>query len=155
MAKKTGRPPQYRKNFHPSEFVRLSSDGRSVSEIAAAWGKSRDTMYAWVEQHKEFSVAFLKGKMAREAWWIDFGRKAMNGTLTVKDERGVEQKTNANLGFFAILARNVLGWHDNRNPEKEPEPEKKQVRYVAKWGGTKETGEGGDNETEASGDKNS
>lgn len=117
-----GRPPKYRKEFHPEEYLRLSKSGKTLAQIAAVFDISRETVYAWAEKHKEFSDAFKKGKQLSEVWYMDL----LQGAIIGKLPPGVK----FNLGAFCWATKNMFGWTDRVEQEvKTPE----KLNYVIKW----------------------
>lgn len=76
----TGRPTDYREDFHPEELIRLMRDhGYAVVQVARDWDICVDTMYEWCKAHPIFSEAFTRAKGHRTAWWLD---KAQQGIFT-------------------------------------------------------------------------
>lgn len=125
---------RYNKNFHPEEYVRLSSEGKHISEICSTWGVCRDTVYQWGKKHKIFAGALKKGFEAREAWWIKLGRQAiMGGKATVNGK-----EVSINIGMFVWLTKNILHWHDGATPQTHEATKSENMKYVAKWGGHSE-----------------
>lgn len=104
---KGGRPTSYRKKFHPDDFIQKSKQGKNVTQIALLWDVDKDSIYEWAKKHKEFSVAFKKGKQFCEAWYTNLGQAAMFGPVKI-DGKSV----NVNLGFFVWMTKNVCKWSD-------------------------------------------
>lgn len=96
-----GKPPKYRKDFHPEDFLRLSKEGKTDIEIAALWGVHRNRIYNWAKSHPEFSEAFKLGRDASEAWYINFGKNIAAGKVK-----------NANVTAYIWLTKNCIGWSD-------------------------------------------
>ncbi len=113
--KKLGRPEDYRKDFHPAEFIRHSKDGKNKTQIAALFEVHRDTLYEWAKKHKTFSDAIKKGSMLCEAHWMNLGYAGMTGGVTGKDGK----KIQINLGFYVWLTKNNFGWSDTPEPQHE------------------------------------
>src|SRR4051812_17261864 len=79
----TGRPTKYQKEFHNADFIRLSKQGKSISEIALEWDIDRVTIYNWGNRYREFLHTIKKGRDFCEAWYINLGRLAMLGQAKV------------------------------------------------------------------------
>ena len=77
-----GRPTKYRPEMC-STVVKLMSDGKSVTQVAASLGVARNKIYKWAkdEDKPEFKEAFQLGQTMSEAWWEDFGRRGTMGEL--------------------------------------------------------------------------
>lgn len=101
-----GRPTEYRANFHPADFIRLSKEGKNFTEIACEWDLDRETLYHWAKKHPEFVGAIKKGRQYLESWYTKIGRSALLG----KPVEGTRQF--ANLGFYVWMTKNVLKWSD-------------------------------------------
>lgn len=66
--KKTGRPPEYKREF--CDTVReLLSQGYSLTACAGQIGFSRETVYNWMEAHPEFLDAVKAGRAAGQHIW--------------------------------------------------------------------------------------
>lgn len=104
---KIGRPLKYRKEFHPQDFIRLSKQGKSLTQIALAWDIDRDTIYEWSKRNKEFSGAVKKGRALAEAWYMDLGQQAMIGMAYVNG-----QKVKMDVGLFVWMTKNMFKWTD-------------------------------------------
>ncbi len=102
-----GRPPKYRKDFHPDDFLRLAKKGKTKIQIALEWDINPDTIQDWTKKHQEFSVAVKKGRALSQAYWQNLGFQAMFGQVEVG---GV--KRTVNLGFYVWLTKNMFGWSD-------------------------------------------
>ena len=106
--KKMGRPETYRKDFHPAEYVRHSRDGKNLTQIAALFDVTRETIYDWGRKFKDFSDALKRGRQLCEAHWMNLGYAGMTGGVTGKDGK----KIQINLGFYVWLTKNNFGWSD-------------------------------------------
>lgn len=73
-----GRPPKYKADFHPHEFIRLSKDGETFLDIAAIFGLGKTRMYEWSNKYPEFRSAVLLGREIALVWWHKKGRDAIN-----------------------------------------------------------------------------
>lgn len=120
MAKpKMGAPTKYRKEFHCSDFIAQSKQGKTLAQIAFRWDVDRDTVHEWAKVHKDFSDAIKKGRQYAEAWYMELGQAAMLGQARI-DGKNI----NTNLGMFCWLTKNMFKWTDrvetenkDRNPE--------------------------------------
>jgi hypothetical protein len=122
MAKR-GRPPKYRKDFHPEDYLAQSKNGKTVAQIAAKWDIARSKIYTWAEKHPEFGEAFKRGKEMSEAWYIDIGQAAMLGKLP--------SGTKFNLGAYVWLTKNMFRWADRVEQEIESKPA--EITYRVNW----------------------
>jgi hypothetical protein len=107
-----GRPTDYKPDFHPKDFIRLSKLGKHKYQIALAWDHDRDTLKEWEKVHPEFSAAVQKGKQYAEAWYVNIGQMAMMGQAAVKNEDGTTSKITPNLGYYSWLMKNLFKWTD-------------------------------------------
>lgn len=71
------------KSKYDPKFCQLVIDkgeeGGSLTEMATAIGISRDTFYAWREEHEAFGNAIRIALQASQAWWEEKGRQATFG----------------------------------------------------------------------------
>lgn len=95
-----GRPSKYERDFHPAEFIKESSEGKSLVEIARNWEVDSETIYNWGKKHPEFLGAIKKGREYCEAWYSQRGRDA------------VFNKTDINVGMFVWMTKNICKWTD-------------------------------------------
>jgi hypothetical protein len=79
ILKRVGRPTKYDKDVHPLEFIKFSSEGRSLTACAAFMGIHKETVYAWGKDKTkpEFSDAIKVGKVLRLVWWENEGKKGL------------------------------------------------------------------------------
>lgn len=82
---------------HPMEYIRLSQQGYSDTEIASEFGVSTGTMAGWSEKFADFNLACSIGKSAYEAWWLKEAKRNL-------DNR------NYNTGLFKFITANKLGF---------------------------------------------
>lgn len=71
-----GRPSDY-SPFMCDEVVRLGREGKSLAEMAAHLGVSKQTFANWQEGHPEFMEAVSLAKTYAQAWWENAGRVGM------------------------------------------------------------------------------
>lgn len=112
MANPVGRPPKYDPDFHPQNFITLSKKGKHLFQIAAEWDISRETLYAWQRDHKEFSDSVKRGNQLCEAWYMAVGQAGMIG--------GKVDGKPINLGFYVWLTKNKFKWADRQEIKQEP-----------------------------------
>lgn len=99
---------KYDKDFYPEDFIRQSSKGRVLAQIAADWKVSRNTLYEWKEKHPEMGDAMKKGKELAETWYINLGQSAVIGKA--RDADGKDLKVS--LGWFVWMSKNLFKWSD-------------------------------------------
>lgn len=102
-----GAPTKYRKDFHNADFIRLSKQGKNITQIALEWDIDRDTIYEWGRKHKEFSVTIRKGRSCAEAWYTNLGQLAMIGEASVNG-----RKVKVDVGLYVWLTKNLFKWTD-------------------------------------------
>lgn len=119
---KVGRPSKYRKDFHPEDFIRLSRQGKTFAQIAAAWDIDRETLWSWGKRHTEFANAIKRGRQLAEAWYMEIGQSAMFGQVKI-DGRPVKVE----LGWYVWMTKNMFKWTDKiavkdekPNPAEDP-----------------------------------
>lgn len=135
---KVGRPPVYKKDFHPRVFVELSKQGKCLAQIAADWDMARETLHRWAHKHSEFGHALKKGRELCEGWYIDVGQRALFGQMTLKDKTGLPYKVSVNLGFYCWMTKNIFKWSDNVKVDAKtelsaPEDKKQEVGKLVDW----------------------
>lgn len=104
---KIGRPTKYKKDFHPSDFIAQSKQGKTLAQIAYLWDVDRDTLYEWASVHDEFSDAIKRGREYAEAWYINLGQSAMVGQALVNGRPIAFQ-----LGAFVWMTKNLFKWSE-------------------------------------------
>lgn len=102
-----GRPSEYRADFHPKEYIRLSKMGKSMTQIACTWDLDRQTLYDWAERHRKFAGALKKGREGMENWYSELGQAAMIGQATFNG-----QKVKLDVGLYVWLTKNICKWSD-------------------------------------------
>jgi len=75
-----GRPTDY-KDEYCEEAVAFMREGKSIIQLAAHLGVSRDTIYAWAETYTEFKEAIGAGRTQEKAWWADKYNDAALGKI--------------------------------------------------------------------------
>lgn len=65
------------------EVIELASIGRSMVQIAAEWGISKDAMKDWARDKNkpEFMLAYKVARTCNEGYWEDLGQKGAKGLL--------------------------------------------------------------------------
>lgn len=115
MTNKKGRPSKYDSKYC-EKVVSLMGTGLSKEAVAAKLGISRDTLYEWVNSHKEFSDSIKIGEAKSRYYWEKIGMDGMMGKI--KGFRPV---------VWIFIMKNRFGWRDNVNIQEEISSE----RYVA------------------------
>ena len=101
---KKGRKSLY-KPHHKDELIDFMRQGKSATQVAAAWGISRETLHRWLREKKELREAYATAKTAGEAFWEDVGNAAIFGKI-----KGFNTKV------FEMNMRNRFGWGIDKNP---------------------------------------
>jgi transposase-like protein len=124
---KAGQPTKYRRDFHNSDFIRLSKQGKNITQIALDWDVDRATIYEWAKRHKEFSDTLKKGRSFAEGWYTNLGQLAMLGEATVNG-----RKIKVDIGMFVWLTKNLFKWSDKMNVEaRSPEIENRPLKHLS------------------------
>ena len=66
---RTGRPSLYRREYCDGVIAAAGQEGLSLTAFAGKVGVSRDTVYAWISEQRDFSDACRRAKAARVLWW--------------------------------------------------------------------------------------
>lgn len=70
-------PVEYSPDLHP-ELLQLSAHGYSLTEIAAHWCISEETLNAWGKAHSSLAETFNHARAREKAWWISRARIAID-----------------------------------------------------------------------------
>lgn len=78
-----GRPSKYDAKTMCQTVIECMRDGRSIIEVCAKVGITRDTFYRWYKEidKKEFKEAVDIGKVLSEAYWDNIGRLGILGQI--------------------------------------------------------------------------
>jgi len=76
-----GRPPKYDIEIHPEKIVELMGQGYSIEGACGAMELHRDTHYAWIKQHSEYSDAVNLAIQKSAQFYDKLGVNAMAGKL--------------------------------------------------------------------------
>jgi hypothetical protein len=109
---KVGRPTDYRKDYHPEDFITQSRRGKTFAQIAALWNIDRSTLFRWEKKHPEFRTAVKIGRELAEAWYIELGQAAMVNRAKIDG-----QIAKVDLGWFVWLTKNMFKWNDRQSHE--------------------------------------
>lgn len=122
--KKVGRPSSFRTEYC-SALVEHMAKGFSFESFAATIGVHRDTLYAWAEEHEEFSDAKKKGQDRSLLFWENMGIAGAAGQLrrvsaeveqTAPDGTVKRTKKFApaqfSAGAWAFAMKNRFRWRD-------------------------------------------
>jgi len=104
MAHAGGRPPKYRKKLC-EEALKLFSEGYSIVQVAAAFNVSRETIYAWGREHKEFSDTLTIGTAKAEAFWE---------TITQAGASGANEQP-VNQGLLSLIMKCRYHWTEKQD----------------------------------------
>lgn len=91
------------------------SQGYSFESFAAIVNVSKDTLYEWAKQHKEFSDAGDQARSKARLFWEQKGIEGMNGKIR-----------NFNSGVWQFWMKNRFKWHDNLQVSQDIKAEVKQ-----------------------------
>jgi len=69
-----GRPSKYKPELC-NDVLEYMRQGDSKIAVAAKLDISRDTLYEWAKEHKEFSDTIKRGVELSQAWWEDLGKE--------------------------------------------------------------------------------
>ena len=100
-----GRPTKYTDEM-PDRVVDMMADGASITEVAAALGVSKETVYQWEKDPSkpDFSDALKRGRELSEAWWTSQGRTQL-------------WEKNFNHVLWYMNMKNRFGWRDKQEVE--------------------------------------
>jgi|SRR6478672_2225363 len=102
-----GRPTKYREEFHCTDFIEQSKQGKTITQIASSWDINLDSLYEWKKVHPKFSEAIKIGRQHAEAWYMNLGQAAITGQTKVNNE-----PVPFNLGVFCWMTKNMFKWSD-------------------------------------------
>lgn len=97
-ARREGRPSDYRPEYC-DKVIEAMANGVSLTGFAGLIGQARETIYRWMQEHREFSDACSRAKAARVLWWE---QKLM------RSRKGAE--TTASI--FALRNADPIEWKD-------------------------------------------
>lgn len=86
--------------FHPKEFLYLSSTGKHIKEIAAIFEVSEITLKNWAETYESFYEVVEIAKTMQEAYFITEGKDNL-------------KNRNYNNKMFGLLADKLVGWGES------------------------------------------
>ena len=97
-----GRPPEYDKDFHPDDMIRLMNEGLCIAQVCREWGISRKLFYDWKKDPRkpEFLNALEIAKTGLEASYVDLFQDLARGKI----------KGSASAAIF--MAKNVINWSE-------------------------------------------
>ncbi len=107
--KKTGRPSSYKPEYCKLVIEHLEQ-GYSLESFGPKVSVHRDTIYAWRENHEEFSDAIKKGIDAGLFWWEQMGRGGMLGKVKLNGIDVGVPHFNAAVWIFTM--KNRFKWTD-------------------------------------------
>lgn len=75
-----GRPTKYDPSMC-EKLIECGKRGCSVTEMACAIGISKETLYVWAKDNKEFSDSLKIAVEHSQSWWEQKGREATFGGI--------------------------------------------------------------------------
>ncbi len=113
MAKKTGRPSQYK-----PEYCKMLEDhmakGKAIKSFGAKIGVDETTIYEWFKVHPDFSQSKKVGESLSFDFWEDKGIDGLEET-TIRDGNKVTNK-RLNSAVWIFNMRNRFGWRNDPQP---------------------------------------
>jgi transposase-like protein len=104
-----GRPSLYRP-VYCKRVIGLGRQGKSMAQIAAAFGVGRATLHNWQQQYPDFAAALARARDLAQAWWEDRGQEAL------------DSKTfQARVWIRTMAARFPEDYSDRRSKQAAPE----------------------------------
>ena len=76
-----GRPTKYEPEWMIDAVLEVGRFGGSKEKMAVACRISKETLYEWMEQHKEFSDAVKEATDLSQVWWENAGQSGMLGMV--------------------------------------------------------------------------
>lgn len=115
MANKVGRPTKYKKEYC-EVAINVMKRGFSKEAVAGHLHISKDTLYRWVNKHKEFSDAIKRGVEYSRIFWEELGIEMvtagqgnstawifnMKNRFSWKDKKELTGKNGAPLGVVVL-----------------------------------------------------
>lgn len=95
--RRRGRPSKYDPALGALVLAHMAA-GASKTEVAAALGIHRDTLYSWARRHPDFADTLKRGETLAAAWWERLGRKNLDNP-------------RFNYPGWLQQMRNRFGWH--------------------------------------------
>lgn len=93
-----GRPSEYKGTETCEIAYKTLCEGLSIEAAAGRLGITRDTIYRWIDKHKEFSDTIQRGLMKRLEFWETLGRNGAAGKIP-----------NFHFGCYQFLMSNIYG----------------------------------------------
>jgi|TARA_R110000824_G_scaffold146627_1_gene315640 hypothetical protein len=101
-----GRPTLYDETL-PDEGRVFLAQGKSIVQLCAKWGVSKQTISRWEQEKPEFSDALKQGRLESQAFWEN---ELVDKMIYSKDVNAPMTKL-----YFA----NRFGWHDKQEVKQE------------------------------------
>lgn len=113
-----GRPTKYKPEICEG-FENRFEEGQSILEVAVSLGVSRDTLYQWAKDHKEFSDALTRAREVSQAWWEKIGRENLFDTEEYDSETKISTKNKFNDRLWSknVSCRFRNDWTDKQEIE--------------------------------------
>ena len=117
-----GQPTKYRKEYPKIAKEAIRSAGFSIAKIAKLFGVHRDTIYAWMEKHKEFSDGIRAGRTAYDGLCIEKSlvKRARGYRYTEVTQKNIDGKMQTVQKITKHMPPDVAAikhWQTNRKPE--------------------------------------
>lgn len=117
---KMGRPSVYSPEFC-KQVIEFMARGYSLTAFAGTIGVSRETIYAWMESHKDFSDALAKAKAARTFYWEKrleiAGPDARAVIFALRNSCADEWKNNPDENGVSVTVQNDVSVDLSKPPE--------------------------------------
>ena len=101
-----GRPTKYIDTM-PEEGRKYLAQGKSIVQLCALWGISKQSICEWEGKYPEFSDALKQGRLESQAFWET---ELVDKMIYSKDVNAPMTKL-----YFA----NRFGWHDKQEVKQE------------------------------------
>jgi transposase-like protein len=113
--KKVGCPTKYDPKFC-EDVIEQMAKGYSKEAVAGYLGISKDTLYRWIKEHKEFSDAVHIGETKSQFLWES---KAVDYSVHTKDGKRLDSR------IYSLQMKNRFNWTDKKEIELGEETSKK------------------------------
>jgi transposase len=109
-----GRPSEYDPKYIDT-VLEYMSQGYSKEATAGAIGISKQTMYNWMQEYKDFMDAVLEGEVKSQLAWE---KKAVDYSVHTKDGKRLDSR------IYALQMKNRFGWSDKKEISVDEETRK-------------------------------
>lgn len=115
-----GQPTKYKPEYCEM-LIEHMSGGFSLESFAGKINVSKDSLYQWAKDYKEFSDAFEVAKSKCQLFWEDTGIKGTLGKI-----RGFNGNT------WAFWMKNRFQWHENIKTENKDVDSEEKNKTISK-----------------------